>query len=465
MNLQPIFFFSRKRWCLAVLCVGFLLAVWVAPGQAHTSTGALFIGTEVTQVAGVVPVEGWADHPQFRKWQLDLLLNQRDPTFLAVSETPLHERGVLTTLDTTRYPDGQHQLRLRVVHTNLNYDEYWLEITIANGQVAQETPVPTPTPVAEPTAPPPPANGLDLEATNLRGSVDIRGVAHHPTFRKWQLDLLRNGDQTQATFLALGEEPVHVSTLLTTLDTTLYPNGLHVLRLRVVHSNLNYDEFFTTITIDNQGSSVQSNSPSNAGSITNSYANRAIRAGDGSNSVVYLTFDDGPNGAYTNQVLDLLARYNAKATFFIVGANAQGKGDLIRRMYQAGHGIGNHTWNHARLTGMSETTFAREVGSAANLFGKYAAPCLRPPYGATDATTYTNATRLGYSVVLWSIDPLDWQQPGSQVIANRVLSNIFPGAIVLLHDGPGNRSQTVAALETILATLSAQGYSFQAYCR
>ena len=87
----------------------------------------------------------------------------------------------------------------------------------------------------------------------LSGTVTVQGTAQHPTFRKWQLDLLIDGDPHQATFLALGEKPVTSTDELATWDTTLYPNGDHLLRLRVVHSNLNYDEIFVPVTVANAG--------------------------------------------------------------------------------------------------------------------------------------------------------------------------------------------------------------------
>lgn len=97
------------------------------------------------------------------------------------------------------------------------------------------------------------ANGLLTPTADaaLQGAVEITGIAEHPTFRKWQLDLLINGDEKQAAFLAVGDKRQTDAGLFTTLDTTLYPNGQHRLRLRVVHSNLNYDEYFMSITIDN----------------------------------------------------------------------------------------------------------------------------------------------------------------------------------------------------------------------
>lgn len=87
----------------------------------------------------------------------------------------------------------------------------------------------------------------------LSGTVTVQGTAQHPTFRKWQLDLLLDGDPQRATFLALGEQPIVSTDALATWDTTLYPNGNHLLRLRVVHSNLNYDEIVVPVTIANAG--------------------------------------------------------------------------------------------------------------------------------------------------------------------------------------------------------------------
>jgi hypothetical protein len=100
-------------------------------------------------------------------------------------------------------------------------------------------------------------NGLLLTSGGpFHGSVEIRGVAQHPTFRKWQIDLQLGGDPTQTTFVAVSETAQPALGLLTVLDTTRYPNGNHILRLRVVHSNLNYDEYFTPITVENTGATA-----------------------------------------------------------------------------------------------------------------------------------------------------------------------------------------------------------------
>jgi len=165
--------------------------------------------------------------------------------------------------------------------------------------------------------------------------------------------------------------------------------------------------------------------------------------------VVYLTFDDGPTPPYTREMLELLERYNARATFFILGRNAERFPELLEAAHQAGHTLGNHTYNHRSLAGLSPEEFNFELQATEALLGDFAAPIMRPPYGATDAFTRAYAAELGYAVVLWNIDPLDWRQSGTEQIAEAILSQTYDGAIVLMHDGGGDREQTVAALEAV----------------
>jgi peptidoglycan/xylan/chitin deacetylase (PgdA/CDA1 family) len=185
-----------------------------------------------------------------------------------------------------------------------------------------------------------------------------------------------------------------------------------------------------------------------------------------SDSVIYLTFDDGPTGPqWTPQVLDVLAHHNAKATFFVLGQKAQRYPDLIQAEYGAGHAIANHTFDHQSLSSLGREAFFDEVQSTQRILGEKGVPCLRPPYGATDSYTRARAEELGYRIVMWDIDTIDWQRPGAAAIANEVLTNAYPGAAVLMHDGGGDRSQTVEALESVLSQLDAQGYRFEALCR
>lgn len=184
--------------------------------------------------------------------------------------------------------------------------------------------------------------------------------------------------------------------------------------------------------------------------------------------IVYLTFDDGPS-EFTQQVIDRLALYNAKATFFVVGEQVELYPQAVRLEVQGGHYVGNHTFNHLSLEGLGPEEFMAEVGrteqtvyaAAGDLFGNgFAIQYLRPPYGITDSYAQQLAAEFGYSLVLWDVDPQDWRRPGADVIADYVLSNAFPGVIVIMHDGGGDCSQTVQALETVLNELSGQGYAF-----
>jgi peptidoglycan/xylan/chitin deacetylase (PgdA/CDA1 family) len=188
----------------------------------------------------------------------------------------------------------------------------------------------------------------------------------------------------------------------------------------------------------------------------------------GTAGVVHLTFDDGPTPAWTPRVLELLARHRAQATFFVVGRQAAAHPELVRQAWAAGHGVGNHTWTHRRLTRLGAGALQAEVGpTSAAIQRATGAPvrCLRPPHGTVDAATAAQARALGLRLVMWDVDSNDWRRPGAGVIAGRVLGRVRAGDVVLLHDGGGDRSQTVAALQQVLASLSARGFRFSPLCR
>ncbi|WP_371404139.1 polysaccharide deacetylase family protein [Kribbella sp. NBC_00662] len=179
---------------------------------------------------------------------------------------------------------------------------------------------------------------------------------------------------------------------------------------------------------------------------------------------VVLTFDDGPDIEYTPKVLDILAKYDAKATFFEVGQNVQKHPELTKRIHAAGHSVENHTWNHADLRKLSATAFRQQVMSTDQAIRAQIGStpgCLRPPYGGVSATVRQRAKALGKDLVVWTVDSRDWTKPGTTAIVQRVMKNVHSGSVILMHDGGGNRSQTVAALPTILKLLKAQGYGFR----
>jgi peptidoglycan/xylan/chitin deacetylase (PgdA/CDA1 family) len=182
---------------------------------------------------------------------------------------------------------------------------------------------------------------------------------------------------------------------------------------------------------------------------------------------VLLTFDDGPDPKYTPQILDILETYGAKATFFEVGREISRHPELTLRIHQLGHSVQNHTWTHADLRKLSWTSFKDQIENtdeAIRAQTGYTPRCLRPPYGGVSTLVTKRAASLSKELVLWSVDSRDWTRPGQAAIVQRVLTGVHSGSVILFHDGGGNRSQTVAALPTILKTLKAKGYGFRLAC-
>ena len=186
---------------------------------------------------------------------------------------------------------------------------------------------------------------------------------------------------------------------------------------------------------------------------------------DDDGDVVYLTFDDGPHPVYTPQVLDVLARHDAQATFFVLGSLAQAHPDIIERIAAEGHTVANHTWNHEDLAGLPRDAFDETVRRTQAQLGELATPCLRPPYASTDAYTQEWAASHGLSLMMWTVDPSDWRRPPAAEIADHIVRRAVAGAVVLLHDGGGDRSNTVRGLDMALERLSGRGLSYRPVCR
>lgn len=183
------------------------------------------------------------------------------------------------------------------------------------------------------------------------------------------------------------------------------------------------------------------------------------------NSHVYLTFDDGPHPVYTNQILDLLAKYNAKATFFVLGRSVDAYPQIAARIVQEGHAIANHTYEHVALPNQNPEQIAEALGATSAAMSRATgrtSSCLRPPYGALDQPSYDAVRSLGYSVIMWEVDSNDWRGGDPYTIASTVLSKTRLGSRILFHDGPANRANTVAALESVLSVLSEKGVTFAA---
>ena len=170
-----------------------------------------------------------------------------------------------------------------------------------------------------------------------------------------------------------------------------------------------------------------------------------------------LTFDDGPHPVYTPKLLDGLKERNVKATFFVVGKNIEGREDIIKRMDEEGHLIGNHTYDHVKITGLPEEEACAQITKTSELVKEITGKnteFVRPPFGAWD-----KKLECGFEMfpVLWSIDPLDWTTKNVDAVVQKVLSRAEENSIILLHDYYD--SSVEAALKIVDALLE-RGFEF-----
>jgi peptidoglycan/xylan/chitin deacetylase (PgdA/CDA1 family) len=182
-----------------------------------------------------------------------------------------------------------------------------------------------------------------------------------------------------------------------------------------------------------------------------------------------LTYDDGPNDPHTRHLLEVLARHNVYATFFLIGRYVQQFPDIVREVVKAGHAVGNHTFTHPLLIFKSEEEIRRElsdcraalqdaIGYHSNLF--------RPPFGGRRPTVLRIARELDLASVMWNVTGYDWSAPPAAVIEHKVVKQIRGGDVILLHDGghrqmSADRSQTVIATDRLIARYKSEGYEFR----
>ena len=192
---------------------------------------------------------------------------------------------------------------------------------------------------------------------------------------------------------------------------------------------------------------------------TLSYMPAVMRAG-AQHREMALTFDDGP-GPYTLRLLHVLRRMHTPATFFEVGVGEQYFHAGTSAIVKLGYPIGDHTWSHPDMAGLSRVQQQAELLQQAHVIERYGAPfprMFRPPDGDWNATTLQLLRKEHMLMVLWSLDTDDWQLPGVHTIVQRVLSGAKPGVIVLMHDAGGNRSETIAALPMVIRGLRRRGF-------
>lgn len=187
-----------------------------------------------------------------------------------------------------------------------------------------------------------------------------------------------------------------------------------------------------------------------------------IWEGNTEEKIVAITFDDGPHPDYTPQILDILAKYNAKATFFVAGNKIKSYPEVLVREVKEGHEIANHTYNHYYDKNISNATLSSELGQTDKIIyelTKYKPTLYRPVGGLYNDSIINTAVNNGFKVVLWSWhqDPKDWARPAASKISNHIIKSLHPGDIILLHDW-SDRPQTVHALETTLEYLYKHGY-------
>ena len=228
-------------------------------------------------------------------------------------------------------------------------------------------------------------------------------------------------------------------------------------RVSVVSSDEDFSDYELTIRVVSPEPEPEPEKPRPVAAPARS----GIEPGD----IVYLTFDDGPHPSNTPQVLDILARHGARATFFVLGSLVERHPDLFERIVSEGHTVANHTWGHENLAKLSREEFDRTISRTQEILGEHATPCLRPPYAATGKHTREWAAEHGLEVYLWSVSANDWLGLNAQEIADRIVSQVTDGSIVLMHDGGGNRAQTVRGLEMVLERLSDRGVRYEPLCR
>lgn len=176
--------------------------------------------------------------------------------------------------------------------------------------------------------------------------------------------------------------------------------------------------------------------------------------------VFALTFDDGPQPRYTREVLDILKRNHIRATFFLIGRMVKEFPKIAREVADAGHVVGNHSWSHPSKPKDPVSEFVRTDAELVRVLGRRP-DLFRPPYGLLHNGLAQTAQKRGDAVILWNSVGADWSKKStSDSITRAVLGLARPGGIALLHDGGGNRSNTVAALPRIISSLRGQGYRF-----
>ncbi len=183
---------------------------------------------------------------------------------------------------------------------------------------------------------------------------------------------------------------------------------------------------------------------------------------------IALTFDDGPDPINTPQVLAILKKYHVKATWFVMGTYAKKYPDLIRQIQKDGHVIANHSWSHPYMTRISARRVNSEIYRTNNIIEQLTGvrpKCFRPPFGMSNPSVRAAIKRAGLHRIMWDVNSFDYERVPAKKLAKDVLKNTKArGGDVLLHDGYGNRKNTIAALPIIIEGALARGQRFVSIC-
>ena len=195
-------------------------------------------------------------------------------------------------------------------------------------------------------------------------------------------------------------------------------------------------------------------------------ASTANGAKDSKNSVgkLYLTFDDGPNPSTTPHLLSLLEEEKVPATFFLIGQQIAQYRELGKQIVEAGHAVGNHSYQHEFMPGMPLKRVLEEINLTNKLIeeisGNSTRKLFRPPYGILDKRVAACVKEAGMSIVYWTLVPEDWQNVGTDRIVERVTKKMSAGSIIVLHEGSSIAEQTIGATKQIIARAKERGFEF-----
>lgn len=192
-----------------------------------------------------------------------------------------------------------------------------------------------------------------------------------------------------------------------------------------------------------------------------SAVSNVYKKNEGAGKRIALTFDDGPHPIYTGKILDILEKYNARATFFVVGQNVENYEEAFERLARSDCEIGNHTYSHRNVGNMSEEALLAEIEATERAIESRCDRhtfLLRPPEGSFGDVVRRVSLVRGYDIVLWSIDTLDWAHTSADKMVEKVISSVSCGDIILMHDYTSGRAHTVEALEMIIPRLIEMGY-------